>query len=220
MYTSPNLYTARLQKYGTSYKCLTVWAPLDHYTSATVHVVVMVVLFMFIPWLLVATLYLVMVSEIRKSKREVAQRSRQRNRDLRVLKLALTITAAFAVCNFPICALYLLIAFKYQWNTCFLPEVWGPLFNTAKYLVLASTCLNPCICFAFSENFRKGLRELTRAQRSFITTIVTHSRRANSTAFSHIEGEHEMLYEMKENGITENGNKNAIDYSPSQSLRE
>ena len=90
-------------------------------------------------------------------------------------RLPIAILAAFIVCIGPLFVCSFIIIFKFHGDLppeigAKIPEVIEFIIN--KMLLHSWGALNPCICFAFSENYRTGFKHL-----------VFGRRRASRTAF-------------------------------------
>lgn len=190
-YSSPYLYTVKMSSFKGMSFCYVNWGS-NHIEAATIHVTVLISVFGILPWILVIILYATMIVEIKKSKRasqpNLHNSSHKGNIDMKVIKLSLAIVVSFAVCYFPMMAMYFIVAFVWKWSTLVCrPSYWPNLFFAAQAVVFLYTVLNPCVCFIFSENFRKGYKDLLslrRRESSLVDALSLTSRhRPSKTTF-------------------------------------
>lgn len=191
-YSSPYFYTAKTLSYNDKNYCQVDWGSdnIDHTKAMTIHATVAISALGFLPWILVIILYAIMVVEIKRSKQASQPNlhccgSRKAEIDLKVIKLSLAIVISFAVCNFPLSAMYFVVVIVWRWAVDCPPYYWSNLWFASQALVFLYTVLNPCVCFIFSENFRKGFKSLLRCRQknSLIDglTLTSRYRQSKST---------------------------------------
>jgi len=123
-----------------------------------------IVLFRFIPLVIIAILYITIYLRLKSQKipgEQSANAGQQRQqRERNVLKLAAAIMIGFAVCLLPLSILWcLLLTDTVVWPTdCGVPYY----FYLVIFMALANGAINPCICIIFSRNYRNGLKALFR----------------------------------------------------------
>lgn len=188
-YSFPYFYTVKMTSHNGSSYCQVDWgsANIDHVQAITIHTTVSFSVFGILPWVLVIILYAIMIVEIKRSKQESQPNlhccgSRKSDIDLKVIKLSFAIVISFAVCNFPLSTLYFVVAIVWRWSVICPPSFWSNLWFSSQALVFLYTVLNPCVCFIFSENFRKGFKSLLRCRRrhSFMDGLSLTSRHRQS----------------------------------------
>ena len=118
--------------------------------------------FVFIPLVLIATLYISIYIKLKSQKipgEQSANAGQQRQqRERNVLKLALAIVLGFAVSLVP-AAIGLLLLF-------FGPDIVISSCGFRYFMIVtffmgnANCAINPCICFIFGRNYREGLKTL------------------------------------------------------------
>ena len=129
---------------------------LEHY------IMTCIVLFRFIPLVIIAILYITIYLKLKSQKipgEQSANAGQQRHqRERNVLKMAVAIVIGFAICWLPLAILWFLIfTDTVIWPTdCSVPY-YVYLINL---MALASCAINPCICVIFSRNYRNGLKAL------------------------------------------------------------
>ena len=115
--------------------------------------------FVFIPLLLIATLYITTYVKLKSQKipgEQSANAGQQRQqRERNVLKMSIAIVLGFAACMLPVAILWLLFVFVSDiWSSCGFQY-----FSVVAFFMARTNCaMNPCICFIFSRNYRMGLR--------------------------------------------------------------
>ena len=120
------------------------------------------VVFIFIPLVSVAILYITIYIKLKSQKipgQQSANTEQQRlKRERNVLKMAIAIVLGFAVCLLPFGIVSLLAPSA--------SEIWSCRFqyfySVGKFMLRANCAMNPCICFIFSRNYREGLKTLLR----------------------------------------------------------
>ncbi|XP_020603112.1 substance-P receptor-like [Orbicella faveolata] len=162
---SPYLFARKLVEYPERLECGMHWNEVFAETlSFQNYFVSFSVVFIFIPLVLIAILYIIIFLKLKSRKipgeqsanTEAGQR-RQRKRN--VLKMAIAIVLGFAICWLPFVIMCLLVFFASDvLMSCDLRY-----FNSFVVLMVSANCaINPCICFIFSSNYREGLKNLLR----------------------------------------------------------
>ena len=121
------------------------------------------VAFGFIPFVLIAMLYIIIFfkfkSQRRPGEQSVNAGQQQQQRERNVLKMALAIVLGFALCWLPLVISLFIIYIKLSWH------IWSScsfryFYSVAIFMSRANCAINPCICFIFSRNYREGLKTL------------------------------------------------------------
>ena len=120
------------------------------------------VVFGFIPFVVIAILYIIIYLKL-KSQRSPGVQSvnagqQRQQRERNVLKMAIAIVLEFGVCGLPYCISWILIFFASDMSSCGFQY----FFPVAQFLARANCAINPCICFIFSGNYREGLKTVFR----------------------------------------------------------
>jgi len=160
---SPHLFAFKLVEYSGGLVCTRYWEEVfGESSSYENYLVSWFVPFIFIPLLLIATLYITTYVKLKSQKipgEQSANAGQQRQqRERNVLKMAIAIVLGFAVCMLPFAIRWLLFAF--------VSDIWSCGFeyfsDVALFMARTNSALNPCICFIFSRNYRVRLKTLFR----------------------------------------------------------
>lgn len=140
----------------------------------------MFIVFYLVPVCLLTIIYSTIAWTLKRRQNERRKMSEfKRSRDpasnRQIVRLSTAILAAFIVCIGPLFVCSFIIIFKFRGELpreidAKIPQV--IVFIIRKMLLHSWGALNPCICFAFSENYRTGFKHL-----------VFGRRRAGRTAF-------------------------------------
>jgi len=160
---SPYLFAHKHVEYPGRLKCTLHWKEaFGESSSYENYVVSWLVTFTFIPLLLIATLYITTYVKLKSQKipgEQSANAGQQRQqRESNVLKMAIAIVLGFAVCWLPFGIYWLLSIFVSDMSSC----GFRYFFVVASFMTRTNCAMNPCICFIFSRNYRKGLKTLFR----------------------------------------------------------
>ena len=121
-------------------------------------------LFIYIPVLLLVTLYSIIVIKLKTQVHpgeQSANSQQQRNRRNRnVLQMSIAIVTVFVFCWFPYFINLLIILYQDNF-THFSCSFWIS-YEVSIYMANAYCAINPVICFMFSSNYRKALKRLIK----------------------------------------------------------
>ena len=125
------------------------------------------VVFIFIPLVLIAILYITIYLKLKsqeipgeQSANAGQQRQQREQRERNVLKMAIAIVLGFAVCWLPVtifdCIVH--ITDTHVRSSC------GVRYYVyvGRLMAIANSAINPCICLIFSRSYRNGLKALFR----------------------------------------------------------
>ena len=158
---SPDFFAYKLVEYSGRLVCAVSWkevfgesSSLENYFAS------ILMIFHFIPLVLIAILYITIYIKLKSQKtpgEQSANAGQQRQqRERNVLKLAIAIVLGFAVCWLPYCI--------YWFHVFFAPDIWSCGFQYfrffASFMTRVNCAMNPCICFIFCKNYRTGLKNL------------------------------------------------------------
>ena len=120
-----------------------------------------VVVFFYLPLVIITVLYSVIFWKLKFTKKpgeQSFQAEDERNkRNKKVLNLSIAIVIGFTLCWIP----YGIGAvFKFVGT---LPCNFRPFWAFAHVMVASNSAVNPCICFIFSSNFRRGLKKIFKS---------------------------------------------------------
>ena len=121
-----------------------------------------IVVFIFIPLVLIAILYIIIYVKLKSQKipgqqsANAGQQCQQSERN--VLKMAIAIVVGFVVCLLPLAIFLCILLFTdtILWPICGVPYY----FYLLQFMALANCAINPFICLIFSGNYRKELKAL------------------------------------------------------------
>ena len=120
-----------------------------------------IVIVFFIPWVLIAILYIIIYLKLKSKKIPGAQsanaETQRQRRERNVLKMAIAIVLGFAVCWFPLAIFWILFWFDSD-NIMFRSCGFKYLSSVVFFMSHANCAVNPCICFTFSRNYRDGIK--------------------------------------------------------------
>jgi len=160
---SPYLFAFKLVEYPGKLACKRRWSETFGKSSfeAGYFLGRYAVLF-YIPFLLMTILYAVIVFKVKKQKFPVEQSAtveeNRTKRDKKVLKLAIAIVLGFTICWVPASIMILLKFFAWDGR---LPC--GAILSWDIILFMADALfINPCICVAFSSNYRQEFKRLLK----------------------------------------------------------
>ena len=156
---SPYLFS-KLVEYPEGLSCLLRWKEaFGESSSYKNYLVSWLVIFIFIPLLLITILYITIYIKLKTQKvpgEQSANTGQQRQqRERNVLKMAIAIVLGFALCWLLSAILMLLVSFVSDiiWSCGFRYFSYG-----AHFMTRINCAMNPCICFIFSRNYRIGLK--------------------------------------------------------------
>ena len=163
---SPYLFAFKLAEYPGGLMCLLKWSEVFGETSSRAnYYLAVVIVFIYIPLVLIAILYLAILFKLKSQKipgeQSVNAREQRAKRERNVLKMSIAIVLLFAICLLPDTASWLLILHKSDGTMTFSCAFWY-FTSISVFLVYSNCALNPCICFIFSGNYRQGLKNLLR----------------------------------------------------------
>ena len=156
---SPFMVANKLVGYRDQLFCLLQWNDAFGESSSLANYFVTVfVVFFYIPIALLTVLYSIIIIQLRsqiipgEQSANAEQQRERRNR--KVLKMAIAIVVVFVLCWLPFSVVKLLKYFA--WNRK-IPCHFSVFRFIAPFLSHATSAVNPCICFIFSANYRRGI---------------------------------------------------------------
>ena len=162
---SPKLLVYKLVKYPEKLVCKRRWNEVfGESSSHENYLLSFTVVFMFIPLVLIAILYIIIYLKLKSQKipgEQSANAGQQRQqRERNVLKMAIAIVLGFAICWLPLAIWIILVSFTDTiiWSNC----AFRYFFYIVNFMALVNCAINPCICFIFSGNYRKELKALVK----------------------------------------------------------
>ena len=160
---SPYLFAFKLVAYPEGLLCELHWnEAFGESSSLKNYNVSFLVIFLYSPLVLIATLYIIIYLKLKSQKipgeQSVNAGQQRQQRERNVLNMAIAIVLGFAVCWLP----YSIAILLFQFASDFRPYGFRCFFSVAIFMTRVNCAVNPCICFIFSRNYRTGLKTLFR----------------------------------------------------------
>ena len=161
---SPLLFTFQLVQYSGEMRCVTRWKKaFGESSSFADYLLAGSILFRYIPVMLLAILYSIIIIKLKTQKHpgeQSANTQQQRNRRNRnVLQLSIAIVLVFVFCWLPYTTNFLIIRYRASSIHQFSCGFWL-YYHVTYYMAVGYCAINPIICFVFSSNYREGLKRL------------------------------------------------------------
>ena len=132
------------------------------------YIAAMFIVFYLVPVCLLTIIYSTIAWTLKRRQNErrkmsECKRSRDPASNRQIVRLPIAILAAFIVCIGPLFVCSFIIIFKFHGELP--PEIGAKIPNVIvfiinKILLHSWGALNPCVCFAFSENYRTGFKHI------------------------------------------------------------
>ena len=157
---SPYLFAYKLFEYQGGLVCDLRWKEVfGESSSYSNYVLPLLMMFCFIPLVLIAILYVIIYIKLKSRKipgEQSANAGQQRQqRERNVLKMAIAIVLGFAVCWLPYSIYWFLWFFVSDIRSSCGFQYFA---NLALFMVCINCATNPCICIICSKNYRIGLK--------------------------------------------------------------
>ena len=161
--SSPHLFTYQLVEYSGEMRCVMRWKKaFGESSSPTDYLLAGSILFTYIPVMLLIILYSIIIIKLKTQihpGEQSANTQQQRNRRNRnVLQLSIAIVLVFVFCWLPFTTNLLIIGYRAT-SIHFSCGFWL-YYDVTYYMAVGYCAINPIICFAFSSNYREGLKRL------------------------------------------------------------
>ena len=148
---------------GKQYCFVTEWNEVFGPSSSFANYnLALIVVFFYIPIVLLVVLYSVIVIKLKTQKipgeQSVGAEQQRAKRNRSVLKMAIAVVVGFTLCWLPKTIILLLSLFP-RWNVSCAFSLYAYI---AHFMSLSNCAINPCICFIFSGNYRQGLKRLLK----------------------------------------------------------
>ena len=162
----PKAMAFQLVEYQEGLVCVPKWN--DVFVESLSHrnyVFSMLVIFWYVPLVLIAILYMTVVIKLKSQnipgEGSASGREQQSRRQKNVLKMSIAIVVTFIICWLPGTIRWFLVSYQ--------PDSTMTASCGFQYFALIASCLahfnsaiNSCISFIFSGNYRQGLKNLSR----------------------------------------------------------
>ena len=161
--SSPYLFAMKLVDYSGKVYCIRRWKEAFGESSSHPHFkLVIYILFAYVPVLLLIIIYSFILIKLKaqvhpgEQSSNIEQQRQRRNRN--VLHMSIAIISVFVFCWLPFITNILIINYRssFMYFSC---SFWL-YYRVTSYVAAANCAFNPIICFAFSSNYRFGLKRL------------------------------------------------------------
>ncbi|XP_020628315.1 neuropeptide FF receptor 2-like [Orbicella faveolata] len=161
---TPYLFALKLVENRGDLTCALRWKEAFGKSSSEVHFMLAVsAVFLYIPFALMLILYSIIIIKLKTKKlpgeQSLKAEKQHSERHRNALKMAIAIVLGFAICWIPLSVFNVLYLFVWD-NSTALPFSIMHYRFIASFIARANCAVNPCICFTFSENYRRGLKSL------------------------------------------------------------
>ena len=162
----PDAMTYELVEYQEGLVCVQKWNEVfGESLSHRNYMVSMLIIFGYVPMVLIAMLYMIVVIKLKSqnipSEGSANGREQQSRRQKNVLKMSIAIVVTFIVCWLPTTIWWFFVLYPPDST---MTESCGFQYFAliASRLAHFNSAINPCISFIFSGNYRQGLKNLSR----------------------------------------------------------
>ena len=161
--SSPYLFSVKLVDNSGKMYCTLRWKEAFGESSSYPHFkLVIYILFGYVPVLLLIIIYSFILIKLKQQVHPgeqpsyIEQQRQRRNRN--VLHMSIAIISVFVFCWLPFISNFLIINYRssFMYFSC---SFWL-YYHVTSYVAAANCAFNPIICFAFSSNYRFGLKRL------------------------------------------------------------
>ena len=162
----PHAMTYELVEYQEGLVCVQKWNEVfGESLSHRNYMVSMLIIFGYVPMVLIAMLYMIVVIKLKSQnipgEGSANGREQQSRRQKNVLKMSIAIVVTFIVCWLPTTIWWFFVLYPPDST---MTESCGFQYFAliASRLAHFNSAINPCISFIFSGNYRQGLKNLSR----------------------------------------------------------
>ena len=160
---APNASASKFVEYPGKLMCELRWKETFGNTANNRDYVFALLMILFcIPFTLTTILYSIILLKLKfqkfpgKPSEETLGKRLKRHR--KVLKMVIAIVLGFAICWTPLSTFYFLTLFVWEGTTKHPCGLMRLFWFITFFMAHANCAINPCICFIFSDNYRKGLK--------------------------------------------------------------
>ena len=163
-FTSLDLIARSLKKDEGRVICVLKWEEaFGESISPTDYALALHIAFLYTPIILLIFVYSIILIKLKLQKIPGQQLSdaadmQRKKQNTNALKLAISIVLALIACKLPFSVIY----FIYFYAGTLPCGIFSPLYEIFWFLTTSYCAVNPCICFAFCRNYRKGLKRLLK----------------------------------------------------------
>ena len=164
MVISPYIFAHKLVEYPPGQLvCKSQWRDTFGGSSSDAsYFLALYVVFFYIPMILLIILYSIILiklkSQVIPGEQSVNTGELRANRNRKALRMSVATVLGFAVCWVPFSIINTVRLFSLDNRWPCGTSVYNVLSVVAWLIAYANCAINPCICFAFSENYRRGIK--------------------------------------------------------------
>ena len=160
-FSSSYLFVFDLFKYQGETGCIERWKKaFGESSSFTDFIVAFFIVFIYLPVLLLAILYSIILinlkTQVHPGEQFANTQQQQNKRNRNVLQLSITIVTVFVLCWLPYTTNFFII----QTGSIHFSCGFRLYFDVTLCMTSSYCAINPLICFIFSSNYRQGLKRL------------------------------------------------------------
>ena len=206
---TPYLFALKLVENRGGLTCALRWKEAFGESSSDVHFFLAVsAVFLYIPFASMLILYSIIIIKIKTKKLpgehslKAVKQHTKRHRN--VLKMSVAIVLVFAICWIPLSVLNVLYLIVWDTSTA-LPCTIVRYDFVASFIARANCAVNPCICFTFSENYRRGLKSLLCCSGSAGDS--RNSRKSHTELLHSVKNKDRLAYKTTHNNYVVSGQR-------------
>lgn len=167
-FCSPHFYAVKLQNKF----CVMDWEPaFDSVTARGIYTIMLMVLFVFIPFVLLLIMYSMILYKMKTRPKNLNQTDKGRKRrklsKKNITWLSFAVVLVFALCWGPYFTMLILANFKWRWDFSEVSCNWYDIMFVVQYLAYSNAAINPFLYFIFLKNYRTGLKNIFPIIRCF-----------------------------------------------------
>ncbi|XP_020900336.1 galanin receptor type 1-like [Exaiptasia diaphana] len=162
---TPYFYTFRLHRLNNNWYCLQRWSPLlDHVAAYRIHMTILVVVCIILPFCLLTAMYAVILITLTKClpyfKPESKNGRERRYKAIRsTITQALALVAVFGLCWGPYNVMVLVWGFVWNWSNFPSCDV-RLLFICAQFMTYSDSCVSPSVYFIFFPRYKRAMKRV------------------------------------------------------------
>ena len=161
-FISPDLLAFELVEYPEGASCVRRWKKVFGESLSFASILLAHnILFTYIPVLLLVILYSIIFiklkTQVSPGEPSTNNQQQRKRRNRNVFQMSIAIVTVFVLCCLPFSTSHLMIA--YQHSSAHFSCSFQLYFDVTYFLIHAYCAINPIICFMFSSNYRKVLKD-------------------------------------------------------------
>ena len=160
---APYLYTFKLTDTSTGKYCIPSWEPeFEEPKTSQMYLTFLCVFLILVPFTLLSAIYATIVWKLVKQEGSLKHATSgtvirdKMNRN--VLKMALAVTAMFAVCWAPLNVYNFIVIFVWNYEVPICEPILDRFRFVAVFLCYTNSAVNPCLYFVFVEHYRRCVK--------------------------------------------------------------